>query len=754
MHLKLYQVLSLLVAAGVVRTQTQYFVGVGIADVTGPAAEIPLYGYADPGQTAKGIHTRQYSRAFIITDSSDASGKRVVFVSIDNTMVSTILKQAVAERLVQLYPDLYNNDNVMLSSTHTHSTPGGFLGYTMYNIPQAGFAHETFNILVNGIVASVQRAHANIRPANLLIAEDELLDASSNRSPYAYEQNPAGERARYTHDTDKQFAVLKIVDMAGNDMGIINWFAVHTTAMNKTNHLISADTKGYASYLFERDFNNEGREDPPFVAAFAQANEGDISPNTAGVRCLQTGGECDYQTSQCPTDGDQCVGIGIGTDMFDTTKIIGERQYNKAKEMYPSIERRVTGSVDFRHQWVDMSDQQLSGGRNTCPPCMGYSFAAGATDGPGATDIFHQGDTEGDLLIDGIRDAIFGETEETTIDCQEPKPILLATGQYDTPLPWQPSIVPVQIFKVGDLIISSLPSEVTTMAGRRVKEAVKNTLVAEGYPSNLMSVFTGLANTYSSYTVTFEEYQVQRYEGASTIFGPHTLEAYINKLNELATSMARGLAVSPGPSPPDLRGQVPENPDQPAQWDEPVSARSYGEVLIQPTNSYNQGTTVSVTFVTANPRHDLMTDNTFLRVEQNVNEAWQTVFTDRDWETRFYWDRECNGIPCTDDDTPERTSIARITWDIPSNQAPGNYRISHYGHHKTELDQVVAFTGTSNIFTVNANKDAEKSGTKEEPGTKAPMSLKPVTGGLEGNSGVRHGASILLCIFMLLKQLI
>ena len=40
-------------------------------------------------------------------------------------------------------------------------------------------------------------------------------------------------------------------------------------------------------------------------------------------------------------------------------------------------------------------------------------------------------------------------------------------------------------------------------------------------------VLAGLTNTYSSYITTFEEYQIQRYEGASTIFGPHTLDAYI-----------------------------------------------------------------------------------------------------------------------------------------------------------------------------------------------------------------------------------
>ena len=45
--------------------------------------------------------------------------------------------------------------------------------------------------------------------------------------------------------------------------------------------------------------------------------------------------------------------------------------------------------------------------------------------------------------------------------------------------------------------------------------------------SDVTVVIAGLTNTYASYVTTFEEYAMQRYEGASTIFGPHTLDAYI-----------------------------------------------------------------------------------------------------------------------------------------------------------------------------------------------------------------------------------
>ena len=35
------------------------------------------------------------------------------------------------------------------------------------------------------------------------------------------------------------------------------------------------------------------------MAAHAQSNEGDVSPNTKGPICIDTGKPCDYKTSTC-----------------------------------------------------------------------------------------------------------------------------------------------------------------------------------------------------------------------------------------------------------------------------------------------------------------------------------------------------------------------------------------------------------------------------------------------------------------------
>lgn len=46
--------------------------------------------------------------------------------------------------------------------------------------------------------------------------------------------------------------------------------------------------------------------------------------------------------------------------------------------------------------------------------------------------------------------------------------------------------------------------------------------------------------------ISAEEYQIQRYEGASTIFGPHTLSAYIQLFQSLASDINDGALTPSG----------------------------------------------------------------------------------------------------------------------------------------------------------------------------------------------------------------
>jgi neutral ceramidase len=68
----------------------------------------------------------------------------------------------------------------------------------------------------------------------------------------------------------------------------------------------------------------------PFVAAFASSNLGDVSPNTMGAKCLDTGLPCDFVSSSCNNRTQLCIAFGPGKDMVESTQIIGDRQFQKA----------------------------------------------------------------------------------------------------------------------------------------------------------------------------------------------------------------------------------------------------------------------------------------------------------------------------------------------------------------------------------------------------------------------------------------
>jgi len=50
------------------------------------------------------------------------------------------------------YGDLYRQDNVVLSGTHTHCGPAGYFQYTLFMITSSGYIKTSTEPLVNGIV--------------------------------------------------------------------------------------------------------------------------------------------------------------------------------------------------------------------------------------------------------------------------------------------------------------------------------------------------------------------------------------------------------------------------------------------------------------------------------------------------------------------------------------------------------------------------------------------------------------------------
>lgn len=637
-----------------------YLIGVGKYDVTGAAAEVGMMGYADPAQKSSGIHNRQYARAYIIAQPND--GPAVVFVSVDAGALFQSVNQAVVERLRQRFGERYTEQNVVLSATHTHGAAGGQSHYALYNVTIFGFIKENFEAQVNGIVAAVAEAHANLRPGHVLINRGELYGTSINRSQPAYDNNPAEERARYGSSIDPEMVVLRL-RQGDRDAGMISWFAVHPVSMNKTNTLLTSDNKGRAEWRFEELARAQGN--PDFVASFAQSNHADTTPNL------------------------NLDGTGPTRDPFRNTEIIGDRQFDKALALYQGASVQLTGAVDFRHQYNDYSKirvrPEFGGGqeRNTCNAALGYAFAAGTEDGRGLDGV-DEGTVETNPLLNLITQTLTPPTEADKA-CHAPKPIILQQSAFK-PYPWSPEVLPASILRIGQFALLAVPGEFTVMAGRRLRETVRGALGDDPW-----LVVAGLSNAYAGYVTTAEEYDVQHYEGGSTHFGRWTLAAYQQVFHDMAVALRDQQAVISTLAPRDLRNDQ-HNFLPGVVYDNPPVGKRFGQVVTDAKAQYRVGETAQAVFWTGHPRNNLRTEGTFLEVQRKVNGLWQVVARDNDWSTQYHWLRK---------DGFWGTSQATLRWTIPEGTPAGEYRLVHHGDSKAPVTgRISAFSGASRSFTV------------------------------------------------------
>lgn len=91
----------LLLIARAVYCSSEYLIGVGSYDITGPAADVNMMGYANSDQIASGIHFRLRARAFIVAEPQGKN--RVAFVNLDACMASQIVTIKLLERLKARY---------------------------------------------------------------------------------------------------------------------------------------------------------------------------------------------------------------------------------------------------------------------------------------------------------------------------------------------------------------------------------------------------------------------------------------------------------------------------------------------------------------------------------------------------------------------------------------------------------------------------------------------------------------------------
>ncbi|KAE9359058.1 Neutral ceramidase [Phytophthora fragariae] len=566
-----------------------YNIGIGKSDITGPAAEVIMMGFASTDESAAGILSRLYARAFLIEDPN--TSKRIMFVHCDLHSVMQLVHQEVLAQLATKYNGVYTEQNVVLHATHTHAGPGGTAGYFLYDVSILGYISDNFDKIVSGILDAIDKAHNSVASGTIRWNKGEVTKGGKNRSPDAYLANPASERAKYSSNIDTTMRALQFFSSSGKLRGVLAFYPVHANSLSGDNLLISGDNKGYAEFLLEDELDD-------VVVGIGIANAGDVSPNLVEN-----------------SDG---TFSGEGNTTIESAEIMGKREYDTLSVLINSTSELIEGSAIAKLSYVDMTNVTLDGVQasdddpyadRTCPGIVGQNFAAGTEDGRGL-GWFSEGDLKANPFFKALGAALTTKTPQWVQSCQNSVKVpLLATG-LAKPIPWTPNILPVQIVKIGQFAIAVTSFEVTTMAGRRIRSTVKEALSNAGVTEVELAA---ISNAYVQYMTTKEEYLVQDYEGASTLFGPNAVQQELSRVAASIVDPSVALDVGPTPLQIDRDSLV----------------------------TFQTGVVVDTAPSGAHPKNALTLVTSFCDVEKLDSDgtAFHTVMTDAHWDLRYHWKR-------------------------------------------------------------------------------------------------------------------
>ncbi|KAL9395178.1 hypothetical protein Peur_014463 [Populus x canadensis] len=152
---------------------------------------------------------------------------------------------------------------------------------------------------------------------------------------------------------------------------------------------------------------------------------------------------------------------------------------------------------------------------------------------------------------------------------------------------------------------------------------------------------------YSQYTATFEEYEQQGYEAASTLYGPRTLSECTQEFSHQALAMAKGWGVL-----------------QPADWSQPDLSSKVLKLLADPfRDSLPSGKK------SGDIKQDISKpkEGTLAVVEMLQGQQWIPVHDDDD-------DDFCLFFKWKLDSSSFYTSFATIEGEVPKETSSGVYR--------------------------------------------------------------------------------
>ena len=556
--LRLVSFLILVITSISVFSQENNFsVGLDKTDITIYKKGGGMLGYSMAFNVSERVETKLHARSFVLKDKND---QKVAIVECELCFIPSELKSAVVDLLQK--DDAtheFNEENVLIMAQHTHCGPAGYCHYASYNMSVPGFIPEIFDWLTWQIAQSIIKANQKIVPCSISLSKGffpEDWEVAFNRSLPAYNRNEDVDPLPHSQRNKAVNREMTLLQFKGENelpLGSLNWFGVHATSISNDITAINADNKGYAATYLEKHFLKLNLD---YVGAFAQGTAGDVTPKFIfnPKRHWQRG----YWEGKFPDD-------------VESAKYNGQLQFKKALELIETENQLIVSEskihcalryFDFSNLLIDTLYTHTSDIKKTSPSCIGMDMLGGALmDGPAAPKTVVKFAkvwirtlkafelTKARIKRDEVSQKIIEKYE-----AQGPKAIALETGNKrllgakdvkKIPIPnfvdptiatfklyanrdalkeqaWSPQVLPVQFVEIGGLVLVSIPFEITTTAGRRLKKGIEDLYATQGGKEVILCPY---ANSYSGYITTFEEYQEQMYEGGHTVFGQYGLAA-------------------------------------------------------------------------------------------------------------------------------------------------------------------------------------------------------------------------------------
>ncbi len=521
--------------------------GAAAVDIT-PKKPVAMAGYATDGKVGRPATDRLFARAVYF----ERGDERLAWCVVDLWSATGYLLARVSKKLSDIGLGM---DRIILSGTHTHTAPGRVAGNGLYDTfgqCEPGFSKKLAKRMAKRIARAIRTAHDNKRPARVALQRDTVWGLSRNRSlkpflasfadvpdPLAAWQapgwpghGPAAGLSPQQQAIDPRLTLLTAVRDEPSRRIIASFalFGCHATALGSQAEEMSRDWPGHTVDHVQAALGRAGHDG--VVVAFAQTSAGDVTPLPPDDRSHWDGpAPPDVEHPELEHFQGPALATWVGNEL--------------AARWLASVRGAGAVAEPFALQaafgiWEPLAASARGTARKISSWNVGWPLIAGAEDM--RSTFFRLG-----LAFEGMTSDFFDDDDRDRN--QLPKRPFLGRMQgllqrlcrSVAPARWHP----LHVARIGDLVLATVPGEPTCKLAHGIEQALLQKLTGSDAP-DCVSVL-GYSGDYAGYFVTAEEYALQHYEGAHTLYGSSSDSVLRSQLLELVEAMR----TSQAPALPD-----------------------------------------------------------------------------------------------------------------------------------------------------------------------------------------------------------